>query len=82
MIDTVTIEEQHGTKPVTRARVDRATACYYPDSQRVVLVADKASFRDALEALQELYDHVVPSEYVQVCVDCGASDRADHLEGY
>lgn len=54
MIDTVTIEEQHGTKPVTRARVDRATACYYPDSQRVVLVADRAGFSAALDALTEL----------------------------
>lgn len=57
MIDTVTIEEHKGTKPVIRARVDRATACYYPDSQRVVLVADKADFPAALDALTELRDH-------------------------
>lgn len=54
VIDTVTIEEHKGTKPVIRARVDRATACYYPDSQRVVLVADKADFPAALDALTEL----------------------------
>ena len=54
MIDTVAIEHQRGTKPVVRSRVDGATACYYPDSQRVVVVADKAGFSAALDALTEL----------------------------
>lgn len=57
MIDRVTIEHQRGTKPVVRSRVDQATACYYPDSQRVVIVADKANFTAALQALTELRDH-------------------------
>ncbi|QJD51369.1 hypothetical protein SEA_RAWRGERTHAT_66 [Mycobacterium phage RawrgerThat] len=67
MIDTVTIEEQRGTKPITRARVDRATACYYPDSQRVVLVADKADFGAALRALTELRDHYGASTEPDPC---------------
>lgn len=57
-ISIVTIQEERGTKPVTRSRVDRATACYYPDSKRVVLIADRADFAAAEEALAELRAHL------------------------
>lgn len=58
-ISIVAIQEERGTKPVTRSRVDRATACYYPDSRRVVVVADRGDFEAALEAVEELRAHIV-----------------------
>ena len=60
-ISIVAIQEERGTKPVTRSRVDRvdrATACYYPDSHRVVLIADRGDFDAAQAALDELRDHL------------------------
>lgn len=58
-VDYVAIEQQGGGKPVVRARVDRATACYYPTSHRVVLVADKGDLDAAEAALAELRAHLV-----------------------
>ncbi|QWY84412.1 hypothetical protein SEA_KNOCKER_70 [Mycobacterium phage Knocker] len=54
----MTIEHDRGARPVVRARVDRATACYYPGSHRVVLVADKGDIDAAQAALTELRDHL------------------------
>ncbi|QHB37377.1 hypothetical protein I5G58_gp075 [Mycobacterium phage BirdsNest] len=78
-ISIVAIQEERGTKPVTRSRVDRATACYYPDSKRVVVVADRADFAAAEQAIRELRDHISPAEYVQTCVDCNHTERADDV---
>ena len=39
---------------ITRSRVDRATACHYADSDRIVVVADKGDFAAAQQALTEL----------------------------
>lgn len=39
---------------ITRARVDRATACHYRDSDRIVVVADAGDFEAAALALAEL----------------------------
>jgi hypothetical protein len=52
-VDLVTIEHDRA-RPCVRARVDRATACYYPGSHRVVLVADKGDLDAAEAALAEL----------------------------
>lgn len=57
-VDYVTIEHDRGGRPVVRARTDRATACYYPGSHRVVLVADKGDIDAAFAALTELRDHL------------------------
>lgn len=55
MIDHVSTEKVPGTSNgVTRARVGGATACYYHNSRRVVLVADGANFAAAVAALGEL----------------------------
>ena len=43
---------------VIRARVDRATACYYDRSRRIVLVADTGDFAAAQAALDELRAHI------------------------
>ncbi|WP_267294081.1 hypothetical protein [Mycobacterium hackensackense] len=43
---------------VVRARVDRATACMYAKSHRIVLVADGGDFDAAQAALDELRQHV------------------------
>ena len=56
-VDYVTIEHDRA-RPAVRARVDRATACYYPGSHRVVLVADKGDIDAAFAALTELRDHL------------------------
>lgn len=56
-VDLVTIEHDRA-RPVVRARVDRATACYYPGSHRVVLVADKGDLDAAEAALAELRAHL------------------------
>ncbi|AHJ88365.1 hypothetical protein CG91_gp065 [Mycobacterium phage 39HC] len=43
---------------VIRAQVDRATACFYPGNKnRIVVVADAADFRAAIQALTDLRDH-------------------------
>jgi hypothetical protein len=39
---------------ITRARVDRATACHYRESGRIVVVADAGDFEAAATALAEL----------------------------
>ncbi|URC18177.1 hypothetical protein SEA_ZENTENO07_76 [Mycobacterium phage Zenteno07] len=52
------IETDRGARPVVRSRVDRATACYYPGSHRVVLIADRGDFEAAEEALSELREHL------------------------
>ena len=58
---------------VVRARVDRATACFYPGNKnRIVVVADGADFEAATEALAALRAHVEPGEYLG-CMDCGRS---------
>ncbi|MGU3650655.1 hypothetical protein [Mycolicibacterium sp. A43C] len=43
---------------VVRARVDRATACFYESSRRVVLIADGGDFTAAQAALDELRTHI------------------------
>lgn len=58
-VDLVTVEHVQGAKPVVRARVDRATACYYPGSHRVVLVADRGDIDAAAAALAELRAYLV-----------------------
>jgi hypothetical protein len=40
------------------SRVGNATAAYYPVSRRVILMADRAAFADAQQALTELRDEV------------------------
>ena len=66
MISTVAIETERGPsgKPVTRSRINgTATACHYPRSGRIVLVADRGEFTSALEALVELAETVLdPAE--------------------
>lgn len=64
MISTVAIETERGPggQPVTRSRTGKATACHYPKSGRVILVADGAAFGDALMALVELSDAVLNDE--------------------
>lgn len=57
-VDYVTIEHDRA-RPVVRARVDRATACYYPGSHRVVVVADKGDIDAATAAIAELRAHLV-----------------------
>lgn len=57
-VDHVAIEHDRGGRPVVRARQDRATACYYPGSHRIVLVADKGDIDAAFSALTELRDHL------------------------
>ncbi|AYB70609.1 hypothetical protein SEA_SERENDIPITOUS_68 [Mycobacterium phage Serendipitous] len=47
---------------ITRARVDRATACHYRDSGRIIVVADKGDFEAAAMALAELACKVAPTE--------------------
>ena len=47
---------------ITRARVDRATACHYRDSGRIIVVADKGDFDAAAEALAELTARLQPAE--------------------
>lgn len=54
-IQTQTTDKDHA---VIRARVDRATACFYPASQRIILVADKSDFAAAQAALDELRAHL------------------------
>jgi hypothetical protein len=39
---------------ITRARVDRATACHYRESGRIIVVADAGDFEAAALALAEL----------------------------
>ncbi len=58
-VDLVAVEHDRGARPVVRARVDRATACYYPGSHRVVLVADKGDLDAAEAALAELRAYLV-----------------------
>ncbi|MCV7208390.1 hypothetical protein [Mycolicibacterium canariasense] len=53
MIDVLSIERGR----VARARVDRATACLYARSNRIVLVADGGDFDAAQAALDELRAH-------------------------
>lgn len=55
---------------ITRARVDRATACHYRDSGRIVIVADRGDFAAAQEALEKLRAVVDSGEYLG-CMDCG-----------
>ena len=76
MIDTVAIETERGTKPVTRARVDRATACFYPDSQRIIVVADRTNFEAAFSALTELAGAVLTDDQLEQL-----SDLLDPPEG-
>jgi len=57
---------------ITRARVDRATACHYRDSRRIVVVADEGDFGAALEALIELADKVAPDDAGVAAVIAGA----------
>lgn len=64
---------------ITRARVDRATACHYRDSGRVVVVADKGDFAAAQQALDLLRDQVAPTEWLG-CMDCGHAVRGDLRE--
>ncbi|WUT94840.1 hypothetical protein PRODRIGUEZ_70 [Mycobacterium phage PRodriguez] len=47
---------------ITRARVDRATACHYRDSGRIIVVADKGDFEAAAMALAELACKMRPEE--------------------
>lgn len=47
---------------ITRARVDRATACHYRDSGRIIVVADKGDFEAAAMALAELTAKCAPEE--------------------
>ena len=68
-VDLVTIEHDRA-RPVVRARVDRATACYYPGSHRVVLVADKGDLDAAEAALAELRAHLV-----KMGQDIGTTER-------
>ena len=58
MIDRVTIDDSPDRRKVVRSRVDSATACYYPGSHRVVLVADRGDFTAAEAALAELRNHL------------------------
>lgn len=39
---------------ITRVRRDRATACHYRDTGRIIVVADKGDFDAAISALAEL----------------------------
>jgi hypothetical protein len=39
---------------ITRARVDRATACHYRETGRIIVVADAGDFEAAASALAEL----------------------------
>lgn len=43
---------------IVRAREGQATASYYTESRRVVMVADNGSFTDALAAMTALRDEV------------------------
>lgn len=52
VIDQMAIDDSHHT--VVRSRVDRATACWYPSSQRIVLIADRGDIDAAQTALTEL----------------------------
>lgn len=63
-IDTVITDDSNKGLPVIRSRVDRATACYYPVSKRVVIIADRQDFRAAEEALAELRSYVVAERKV------------------
>ncbi|APQ42328.1 hypothetical protein PBI_RICH_69 [Mycobacterium phage Rich] len=47
---------------IIRARVDRATACHYRDSGRIIVVADKNDFEAAALALAELTASCAPEE--------------------
>ena len=47
---------------ITRARVDRATACHYAESGRIIVVADKGDFDAAADALAELTAKLRPEE--------------------
>lgn len=57
---------------ITRARVDRATACHYRESGKVIVVADRGDFAAAEEALRALRAAVEAGEYLG-CMDCGHS---------
>lgn len=47
------------TRPdVIRSRQGKATASYYAGSRRITVVADDASFADALSAITALRDEV------------------------
>ena len=80
MITTVAIEEKGGTQKVARSRVGAATACYYPSSKRVVVVADRGDFADAEAAVRELRAHVTGGEYLG-CMDCGHASYYPPLDG-
>ena len=54
-IQTQMTDKDHA---VIRARVDRATACFYPASKRIILVADKSDFDAAQAALDELRTYI------------------------
>lgn len=43
---------------VVRARVDRATACFYEGTRRIVMIADAADFEAGQAALDELRAHI------------------------
>lgn len=63
MISTVAIETERGPsgKPVTRSRINgTTTACHYPKSNRIIVVADRGDWASAYAALMELSEAVDP----------------------
>lgn len=42
---------------IVRSRVNRAVACFYPGSKRIVIVADNADFHSVQSALADLAFH-------------------------